>query len=54
MKLKDVQVDKEKTIIVTARLPKDYKKFIDENKINLRKLIMLAIEELKTTGRKNE
>lgn len=46
MKLKDVQGCVEKTIPISARIPKDYKEFIDKNNISVKKLIIKAIDEI--------
>ncbi len=52
MKLEDIQgkAITEKTILVAARIPETYKKFIDKNKVNLRKLICRSIDEFLKGG----
>lgn len=48
MELKKIQKEKaEKKVVVSARIPKDYKSFITTKKINLSKLITTTIDELR-------
>ena len=51
MKLKDVQHKKKRTVTVAARIKPEYKKYIDKHKINVSKLLMVAIDELKEVQR---
>jgi hypothetical protein len=49
MKLKDIQKDKKEDLgqIVSARVPLEYKTYIVNKKIDMRKFVMKAIDELK-------